>query len=155
VATPNGYHRKLPDDRQAVTRRFLIPFTKEDGTVDRLKLYVTAGLYSDGSVGEIFIRADRVGSFMSGALDTVAMMFSIALQHGVPLKTLTNKLRGHKFGPSGFLGDQEFHSCTSPFDAVAQFLDARFGQKPAVKSDEAPANGGSGALISVVADEKP
>jgi len=109
-----------------------------------LKLYVIAGMYPDGSLGEIFLKADRVGTFMSGALDTAAMLFSMALQHGVPLKTLTQKMRGHKFGPAGFLGDSEFKSCTSPFDAVAQFLDARFAlREPEAVTEESPSNGHS------------
>lgn len=123
-------HKKLPEDRQAITRRFSIPYTHEDGSPDTLKLYVTAGLYPDGSLGEIFIRADKVGSFMAGALDTVAMMFSIAIQHGVPVEMLTSKLRHSRFPPSGFMAkDPEFKSCSSPFDLVAQWIGTRFKVK--------------------------
>jgi ribonucleoside-diphosphate reductase alpha chain len=119
--------RKLPVDRSAITRRFSIPYTHEDGTPDTLKLYVTVGLYEDGSPGEIFIRADKVGTFMSGALDTVAMMFSLALQNGVSLELLTSKMRHSRFQPSGFMPkDPEFKSCSSPFDLVAQWLIKRF-----------------------------
>jgi ribonucleoside-diphosphate reductase alpha chain len=66
---------------------------------------------------------------MSGALDTVATLFSIALQYGVPMVVLTTKWRHQKFGPSGFLvEDSDLKSCTSPFDAIAQWLDLRFGK---------------------------
>lgn len=123
-------HERLPDERQGFTRRFKIPFTHDDGKVDRLKVYVTVSLYTDGRLGEIFIRADKVGSFMSGALDTVATLFSIALQHGVPMALITEKLRYSKFGPSGFMpDDDDIKSCTSPFDAIAQWLELRFGEK--------------------------
>lgn len=122
-------HQRLPDERSGPTRRFAIPFINEDGKADTLKVYVTANLFSDGKVGEIFIRADKVGTFMSGALDTIAMVISIALQHGVPMEVLTTKLRHSKFGPSGFMPkDPDIKSATSPFDAIAQWLDLRFGK---------------------------
>jgi ribonucleoside-diphosphate reductase alpha chain len=88
-----------------------------------LKLYIIVGFYDDGRIGEVFIRADRVGSFLSGALDTIAMVLSMSLQYGVPISELTAKLRNQRFGPSGLTGDQEFRTCTSPFDLVAQYLD--------------------------------
>lgn len=130
VAIANKAQR-LPDERQGFTRRFKIPYTLDDGTLTKLKVYVTVSLYADGRLGEIFIRADKVGSFMAGALDTVAMLFSIALQHGVPMTTITEKLRYSKFGPSGFMPwDDDIKSCTSPFDAVAHWLDLKFGKPP-------------------------
>lgn len=101
----------------------------------KLKFYVTAGLYPDGNLGEIFIRADRVGSFMSGALDMTAMVMSIGLQHGVPFEAFTSKMRHSRFPPNGFgLGDPEFKSCSSPFDLLAQWINARFGAKPVEES---------------------
>lgn len=158
-------HRKpLPDDRQAVTKRFSIPYDHEDdGTTDalhaaivaempeidrvkldavfqrvtshtkapsKLKFYVTAGFYPDGGLGEVFIRADRVGSFMAGALDMTAMVMSIALQYGVPLDAFASKMRYSKFPPNGLTGDSEFRMCSSPFDLLANYLTARFGPKP-------------------------
>lgn len=130
VAIANRPER-LPDCRSGFTRRFKIPHTLDDGTITTLKIYVTISLYEDGRLGEIFIRADKVGSFMSGALDTVAMLFSIALQHGVPMEAVTTKLRYSKFGPSGLMPwDEDIRSCTSPFDAIAAWLDLRFGRPP-------------------------
>lgn len=119
--------QRLPDERQGFTRRFKIPYTLDDGTLTKLKVYVSISLYDDGRLGEIFIRADKVGSFMSGALDTVAMLISIALQHGVPIEAITTKLRRSKFGPSGLMPwDDDIKSCTSPFDAIAHWLELKF-----------------------------
>jgi hypothetical protein len=155
-------HRKLPDDRRAITKKFTIPhITDDSGESDalfsalaaefpdadrerlaqtirrvmvkpptKMKFYVTAGSYADGTLGEIFIRADRAGSFISGALDMTAMVMSIALQHGVPLAAITAKMRHSRFPPYGFTGDPEFHSASSPFDLLAQWLSARFEAAP-------------------------
>lgn len=121
--------KRLPPERRSINRKFKIQYVNDQGKPDVLKLYVIAGVYDDGSLGEIFIRADRVGTFLSGALDGVAMMISVGLQHGVPLETITKLLRNQRFEPCGFTGDPEFHSCTSPFDLVAQWLDKMFGAK--------------------------
>jgi hypothetical protein len=125
----------LPDTRSSINRKFKIPYLEpvpfvEDGQLcwreERLvlKLYVIVGFYDDGRIGEVFIHADRVGSFLSGALDTIAMTISVGLQHGVPISDITSKLRSQRFGPSGLTGDKDFRSCTSPFDLVAQYLES-------------------------------
>jgi len=115
---------RLPDTRRSINRKFKIPYLDEHDKPQELKLYVIVGFYDDGRIGEVFIRADRVGSFLSGALDTIAMTMSVGLQYGIPLHELTSKLRHQRFEPSGRTGDPEFRSCTSPFDLVAQYLDA-------------------------------
>lgn len=124
---------KLPDDRVAYTRKFTIPVITDhpDGTkrVERFKFYVTAGCYPDGTLGEIFVRVDKTGSFTSGALDAFAMAVSIGLQHGVPLELLLGKLRHSKFEPAGFTGDAEFPSCSSALDLLAQWLLKKFSEQ--------------------------
>jgi ribonucleoside-diphosphate reductase alpha chain len=114
----------LPDTRRSINRKFKIPYLDEQEQRQVLKLYVIVGFYDDGKIGEVFIHADRVGSFLSGALDTIAMIMSVGLQHGVPVSDITAKLRSQRFGPSGLTGDKDFRSCTSPFDLVAQYLDS-------------------------------
>lgn len=102
-----------------------------------LKLYVIAGMYDDGRLGELFIRAEKMNGFISGILDAMATTISIALQHGVPLKQLTEKYRGARFPPSQSFGmdDKEFKSCTSPMDLIAQWLDKVFPGGVFSKSD--------------------
>ena len=94
----------------------------------RMKIYFTVGKYPDGRPGEIFIKADRSGSLASGALDAVAMMMSIALQHGIPLENLTSKLRHTRFEPDGYTQDPHFPSASSPLDLLAQWLTSIFGE---------------------------
>lgn len=122
--------KALNVERPGITRKFRIPYLREDGTSDTLKFYITANTDEEGVLREFFIRGDKMGGLTSGALDAVATMMSIALQYGVPLDVLTSKLRNNRFGPGGFTGDPGFPSCTSPFDLIAQFLQTRFGKKP-------------------------
>ena len=125
--------RRLPSERSGLSRKFKIPYLLEDGTQTKLKFYVTVGLYEDGSPGEIFIRGDRLGSFMSGILDTLAVMISLGLQHGVPLETIVEKMRYAKFEPAGMLPkDQEIRSCTSAVDLLAQWMELKFIKKKEV-----------------------
>lgn len=118
---------KLPDDRESRTRKFAIKYQDDETKEPRkLKFFIIAGMYADKRIGEVFIRGDKIGGFISGALDALAMTISIGLQHGVPLQAITGKLRYNQFGPSGFTGDTTFRSCTSMFDLVAQWLDYEF-----------------------------
>lgn len=118
---------KLPNDRESLTRRFAIKYPDEHtGEMHELKFYVTAGMYADGRLGEVFIRGDKVGGLIGGALDALAMAMSVALQHGTPLLALTKQLRSHRFGPSGRTGDAMFRTCTSMFDLTAQWLEYMF-----------------------------
>ncbi len=119
---------KLPNERDGRTRKFSIPMNgvDADGQPAKLKFYITANTMPDGSLREIFIRADKVGSFVGGILDIWATTLSIGLQHGVPLTLLLEKMRHSKFDPSGFTGDPEFPSCSSAIDLVAQWLAKNF-----------------------------
>ena len=122
---------KLPDERPSFIRRFHIQYFETDEetgvkTKRDLKFYIQPGMYEDGRLGEVFIKGEKQGGLISGALDAMAMVISIGLQHGVPLQLLTAKLRNNRFGPSGLTGDSEFRSCTSIFDLIAQYLDRTF-----------------------------
>lgn len=124
---PVPVRRRLPSERPSYTRKFKIRYKHKDGTDDTMRLYLTAGVYEDGSLGELFIRCDRMGTMARGALDAVAVMVSLLLQYGVPLEIVAEKLRHTRFEPSGFTGDQEFKTCTSALDLIAQWIQKRFG----------------------------
>lgn len=135
---------KLGVTRASITKRFELRYVDQDPNRTKrvLKLYLVAGMYDDTSIGEIFIKAedrradniddtsdqhrDRIAPLTVGALDSLAMTISVGLQHGVPLQTLTGKLKNNKFGPSGFTGDPDITSYTSVFDLIAQWLELRF-----------------------------
>lgn len=121
----------LPSERSSMTRRFNLKYMETDETngnetMKDLSFYLTAGMYPDGRLGEVFIRGEKMGGLISGSLDSMSMMLSVALQHGVPMEAMTSKLRSCKFGPSGRTGDPEFRTCTSVFDLIAQWLERTF-----------------------------
>ena len=133
---------RLPVTRPAVTRKFAVPTplvpalpcgkcgaVADQAPAEKMKFYLTVGAYEDGRPGEIFLRADKVGSLASGAFDAVAMCVSVGLQYGIPLEAFTSKLKGMQFEPRGFTGDPEFPSCSSVLDLVARFLEKRYAAK--------------------------
>ncbi|MCZ6714037.1 MAG: vitamin B12-dependent ribonucleotide reductase [Deltaproteobacteria bacterium] len=111
--------RKLPDVRQAITHKFSI--AGHDG-------YLTVGLYEDGQPGEMFLRMAKEGSTISGLMDTVAIMTSIALQYGVPLKALVDKFSHTRFEPAGFTQNPEIPFAKSVTDYVFRWLGLNFSK---------------------------
>jgi ribonucleoside-diphosphate reductase alpha chain len=118
---------KLADERQSVTHKFSI--AGHEG-------YLTVGLYEDEKPGEIFLRMAKEGSTISGLMDTIATMTSIALQYGVPLKTLVDKFSHTRFEPSGFTNNPEIPIAKSVTDYVFRYLGNRFLQEEAAVSDD-------------------
>jgi ribonucleoside-diphosphate reductase alpha chain len=108
---------KLPDERSSVTHKFSIAGHKG---------YLTVGLYEDGSPGEIFLRMSKEGSTVSGLMDTIAKMTSIALQYGVPLTKLVDEFSHTRFEPSGFTNNPEIPMAKSLTDYIFRYLGSRF-----------------------------
>lgn len=122
--------RPLPDTRNSITRKLTIRYTTTEGKPAALDVYIQIGFYPDGTPGELFLKADKMGSTVSGLLDTIAMCVSIGLQGGVPLHQFTTKMRGMKFEPSGPTGDAEIGIAHSIVDAVARWLERKFPPPP-------------------------
>lgn len=118
--------RRLPDDRASITRKFKLRYKHKDGTDDVMRIYLTAGMYEDGRLGELFIRCDRLGTMARGVLDALAIMISTMLQHDIPLGVIVEKLRFMRFEPAGLTGDPEFPMCTSVVDLIARWIEKRF-----------------------------
>ena len=116
-AAARPVRRKLDDERQAVTHKFSI--AGHEG-------YLTVGLYADGQPGEIFLRMAKEGSTVSGLMDTIATMTSIALQYGVPLKALVDKFSHTRFEPAGFTNNSSIPIAKSVMDYVFRYLGNRF-----------------------------
>jgi len=108
---------RLPATRSAITHKFEI--ADQDG-------YIIVGLYEDGSPGEVFLKIGKEGSTLGGLLDCVGILTSVALQHGVPLETLVDKLSFARFEPSGWTGNPEVRNAHSIVDYVFRWLGARF-----------------------------
>ena len=91
-----------------------------------LKIYVQAGEYADGRLGEIFLRGDCMGSTISGLLDALSITASLALQSGVPVETLVEKWERMQFAPAGTTTDPELPRVASIVDAIARWLRLRY-----------------------------
>lgn len=120
LAPPSAVRHRLPDERAAVNHKFSIG--GHEG-------YLNVGLYPDGEPGEIFVTMAKEGSTVSGLMDGLATVTSIALQHGVPLKVIVDKLSHMRFEPSGFTPNMDVKYAKSILDYVARYLDFRFIKK--------------------------
>jgi ribonucleoside-diphosphate reductase alpha chain len=134
-AEPRPVRRKLPDERQALTHKFTI--AGHEG-------YLTVGQYEDGQPGEIFLKMAKEGSTVSGLMDTIATMTSIALQYGVPVKALVDKFSHTRFEPAGFTNNREIPIAKSITDYVFRFLGNRFLKEAEETPDEQLTTGAGG-----------
>jgi ribonucleoside-diphosphate reductase alpha chain len=108
----------MPRERQSITHKFSIG--GHEG-------YITAGMYEDGSVGEIFLTdIGKEGSTLRGMMNSFATAISIALQYGVPLETLVQKFSYMRFEPEGITGNPEIPFAKSMPDYIMRWLASRF-----------------------------
>jgi ribonucleoside-diphosphate reductase alpha chain len=108
---------KLPRERDSKTHKFDI--AGHEG-------YVTAGMYPDGRLGEVFVTMAKEGATLRGLMDAWATTLSIALQYGVPWNDLADKFRRTRFEPSGYSDNPEIGAVTSPLDYIVRWVDGRF-----------------------------
>src|SRR5687767_2718203 len=110
--------RRMPRERQSITHKFSIG--GHEG-------YITAGMYEDGTVGEIFLTdIGKEGSTLRGLLNAFATSISIALQYGVPLETLVRKFSYMRFDPEGMTTNPEIPFAKSLPDYIMRLLASRF-----------------------------
>jgi ribonucleoside-diphosphate reductase alpha chain len=111
------YRRRLPDERLSITHKFSLG--GHEG-------YLTVGMYPDGQPGEIFIKMAKVGSTISGLMDSFALAISMTLQYGVPLSVLVEKFTHTRFEPSGYTNNSEIPMAKSIMDYIFQYLADKF-----------------------------
>lgn len=109
--------RYLPPVRPSETHKFSI--AGHEG-------YLTYSTFENGELAEIFIRMSKQGSTLAGLLDAFAIAISIALQHGVPLKTLARKFVYVRFEPAGYTENSEIQIATSIIDYIFRYLAMKF-----------------------------
>jgi len=115
--TPRPVRRRLPATRASVTHKF---------SIEGHEGYITAGLYEDGSPGEIFVTMAKEGSMLSGMVDAFATSVSLALQYGVPLRDLVNKFSHMRFEPSGRTENPEIPVAQSIVDYIFRWMASQF-----------------------------
>jgi hypothetical protein len=84
----------LPPRRRAET------FNLEWGGLDR-RFAITAGYYSNGAVGEVFITGGKSGQEVEAIARDGAVLLSLALQYGADLANLASAGTG---APSSIIG---------------------------------------------------
>ena len=110
--------KRMPVERQSITHKFSIG--GHEG-------YITAGVYDDGTVGEIFLTdVGKEGSALRGMMNSFATAISIALQYGVPLETLVQKFSYMRFDPEGITQNPEIPFAKSMPDYIMRWLASRF-----------------------------
>jgi ribonucleoside-diphosphate reductase alpha chain len=110
--------KRMPRERQSITHKFSIG--GHEG-------YITAGMYEDGTVGEIFLTdIGKEGSTLRGMMNSFATAISIALQYGVPLETLVQKFSYMRFEPEGITQNTEIPFAKSMPDYIMRWLASRF-----------------------------
>ncbi|MGA2319501.1 MAG: LAGLIDADG family homing endonuclease [Solirubrobacteraceae bacterium] len=118
LAEAGPRRKRMPRERQSLTHKFSIG--GHEG-------YITAGMYADGSVGEIFLTdIGKEGSTLRGMMNSFATAISIALQYGVPLETLVRKFSYMRFEPEGITGNPEIPFAKSMPDYIMRWLASRF-----------------------------
>src|SRR4051794_6744513 len=110
--------KRMPRERKSLTHKFSLG--GHEG-------YITAGMYEDGSVGEIFLTdIGKEGSTLRGMMNSFATAISIALQYGVPLETLVRKFAYMRFEPEGITTNPEIPFAKSMPDYIMRWLASRF-----------------------------
>jgi ribonucleoside-diphosphate reductase alpha chain len=110
--------RRMPRERQSITHKFSIG--GHEG-------YITAGMYEDRTVGEIFLTdIGKEGSTLRGMMNAFATAISLSLQYGVPLETLVRKFSYMRFEPEGMTSNPEIPFSKSMPDYIMRWLASRF-----------------------------
>ena len=109
----NGAHQPLPKIRNSKTFSF---------TVADCHGYLTVGEYPDGRPGELFMNVAKMGSTLSGLMESFGRAVSFGLQHGVPLKVYVKGMTSTSFAPAGITDDPDVRTATSLLDYVFRRL---------------------------------
>jgi ribonucleoside-diphosphate reductase alpha chain len=111
---------RLPNRRRSETIKAVIGGSN---------IYFSVARFRDGRIAECFVKLNKEGTAMYGMMASLAIAISIGLQHGVPLETFTNALRGVDFQPNGpVLGNERVPTCTSVVDYLVRALAAEAEQ---------------------------
>ncbi|MGY1620892.1 vitamin B12-dependent ribonucleotide reductase [Geodermatophilus sp. SYSU D00965] len=113
AALSHPVRKRLPKKRTSMTTSF---------SVAGAEGYMTAGMYEDGSLGEVFLKLGKQGSTLAGVMDAFSIGISIALQHGVPLETYIQKFTNMRFEPAGMTDDPDIRIAQSVMDYIFRRL---------------------------------
>lgn len=113
--------RELPETRTAINHDFIISGHKG---------WLNVGLFEDGKPGEVFITMEEEGPTINGLLNTIGTLTSVALQYGVPIEVLVQKLSGFNYEPSGQTDNPNLSHAYSIIDYIFRWLEKKFVTGP-------------------------
>ncbi len=113
IVLSGAVRRPLPKVRTAKTFSF---------TVGGVHGYFTTGEFEDGTPGELFVSIAKIGSTLSGLMDSFGRSISYGLQYGVPLKTYVKGMAHMSFAPSGITDDADIRTASSIVDYIFRRL---------------------------------
>ncbi len=113
IVVKSAMRRDMPRVRNAKTFSF---------TVAGLHGYFTVGEFEDGTPGELFISIAKVGSTLSGLMDSFGRSISYGLQYGVPIKTYVKGMAHMSFAPFGITDDPDIRTASSIVDYIFRRL---------------------------------
>ena len=109
--------RRLSDTRRSITHHFNV--AGHEG-------YLTVGMYEDGAPGELFITMSKEGSTIGGLMDSLGTAISVALQYGVPIKSLVTKFAHQRFEPQGMTTNADIPFAKSLVDYIFRWMGMEF-----------------------------
>ena len=105
----------MPTERKSVTHKFSMPSAHreiviEDGKPVERKIdvegYLTAGVYEDGRLGEVFLTIGKQGGAWK-VYECLMIAVSVGLQYGIPLSVFVDKFKHSAFDPSGITKNKD------------------------------------------------
>jgi ribonucleoside-diphosphate reductase alpha chain len=106
--------RRMPQRRKGYTQK---------AVVGGHKVYIRAGEYADGTLGEIFIDMHKEGAAFRSLMNCFAISVSLGLQYGVPLEEYIDAFVFSRFEPSGpVIGNERIKLATSIIDYIFREL---------------------------------
>ena len=107
--------------------RFLLPPRRQGWTQEARigghKVFLRAGEYDDGTLGEIFIDLAKEGATLRGVLASFAIAVSKGLQYGVPLEEFVDTFTFQTFEPRGMVeGHPNIKMANSIIDYIFRSL---------------------------------
>lgn len=113
--------------------------------IDGVKIYTTINRNEQGEIIEIYITSDKVGSLITGLLNSLSKSISVMLQHHVNPADISKMLRGQQYEPSGFVQDHPYiKNVQSISDLISKIIDIELGDysrcqiKPAAMASIVP-----------------
>jgi len=132
---PEPKRLNMSPERKAITHKFVLPNSHKeivprgDGTYEETLVdvegYVTAGVYPDGRLGEVFLTIGKQGGLWK-VYECLMIAVSVGLQYGIPLSVFAEKFEHLKFEPRGMTKNKDIPMAHSVVDYLFKWLQMRF-----------------------------